>query len=109
MADQGLSYEEASKALHDALNDPAQLSITVTGRAEDSVPVTVSWQVTEFHDGKAELIVDTRPQLERVQLTALDPPVDRPTVCRYTHVNLTLNIRPKFEPPLGPDVTGEYR
>ena len=99
------TWAEASEQLSAALGDLEQLSITVKGRG--GIPITLNYPVSEFHRGTAELAQSTRPQLERLQLTALDPPFARPTICRYTDLTLTLKIRPAHEPPLGPDVTDQ--
>jgi len=105
--DEPMTMAEASQRLHDALNDIERLSITVKGRGDDAIPITVTWNVNDWHTATAVLEESTRPQLERLQLTALDPPFARPTVCRYTDLTLTFSIRPAFEPPLGPDVTDQ--
>lgn len=105
MAEQPLTWAEVNAQLHDALSDLAQLTITVTGRGEDAVPITLNFPVNDWHTATAELVQSIRPQLERLQLTAFDPPIARPTVCRYVDLNLTFKIRPAFDPPLGPDVT----
>jgi hypothetical protein len=109
MTERETTYAEASQALQDALADVASLSITVTGRGDDAIPITLNWQVNEWHTATAELEQETRPQLELVQLNSLTPPTARPTVCRYTDLNLTFKVRPAYEPPLGPDVTEERR
>lgn len=109
MTEQEISHQEVSDALHAALGDVAKLSITVTGRGDGAVPITLNWPVNEWHTATATLEVETRPQLEHLQLTALDPPIDRPTVCRYTDLTLRFKVRPAYEPPLGPDVTEERR
>jgi len=101
------TWAEVSEQLYDALNDVAHLSITVTGRGEGAVPITLSFPVNDWHTADAQLVQNTRPQLERLQLDELSPPVARPTVCRYTDLTLRFKIRPAFEPPLGPDVTDQ--